>query len=202
MPKAVCDLYELEGVDIDRFAIEDDKAIICGRLKKNRTDCHNCGSDHVIFNGVTDREFRLPSTGSRKAVLKVKIHRLRCKCCNSAWWPQVPFASGKQRMSKSFVNYVLDLLEFATIKDVANYLEITWDTVKDLHKTRLRTKYESVDLEDVKYISIDEISISKGHKYMTVIADLKTGRILHSVEGRKKSDIRSFLKVLKKKPLT
>ena len=105
-------------------------------------------------------------------------------------------------MSKSFVNYVLDLLEFATIKDVANYLEITWDTVKDLHKGSLEKKYEEIDLRDIKYISIDEISISKGHKYMTIIADLKTGRILHSVEGRKKEDIRSFLQILKKNLLT
>lgn len=201
MSQEMCDLYELEGVDIDEFAIEKDRVVIYGHLKEDRTDCHNCGSCHVNFNGVKNREFHLPSTGSKKAILKIKIHQLRCKTCDSAWWPQVPFASGKQRMSKSFVNYVLDLLEFATIKDVANYLEITWDTVKDLHKDYLRRKYDNIELKDVKYISIDEISISKGHKYMTVIADLKTGRILYSVEGRKKKDIRSFLKILKKKPL-
>jgi len=202
MSETICDLYELEGVDIDKFAIEDDKAVVYAHLKENRMDCQNCGHDRVIFNGFKNREFHLPSTGSRKALLKIKVHQQRCKNCDLAWWPQVPFANGKQRMSKSFVNYVLDLLEFATIKDVANYLEITWDTVKDLHKGSLKKKYEEIDLKDVKFISIDEISISKGHKYMTIIADLKTGRILHSVEGRKKEDIRSFLQILKKNPLS
>ena len=200
MAQEVCDLYELDGVDIDNLCIEEDRVVVFGHLKNERLKCHKCGSDHVIFNGSSNREFRLPSTGSKKAVLVVQVHQNQCKNCDSAWWPQVPFADGKQRMSKSFVNYVLDLLEFATIKDVADYLEMTWDTVKDLHKDHLRKKYKDIDLRDVKYISIDEISLSKGHKYMTVIADLKTGRILYSIEGRKKKDIRSFLKILKKKP--
>lgn len=202
MVQEICDLYELEGVDVDSFCIEEDRLVVSGRLKNERFTCHKCGSSDVIFNGNCNREFRLPSTGSKNAVLNILVHRNRCKNCDSAWWPQMPFAEGKQRMSKSFVNYALDLLEFATIKDVANYLEITWDTVKDLHKNDLKKKYENIDLNDVTYITIDEISISKGHKYMTVIADLKTGRILYSVEGRKKKDIRSFLKILKKKPQT
>lgn len=202
MSQELCTLYELEGIDIDDFLMEEDKFTVYGRLKKEKSACPKCGSDQVIFNGFRNRKFRLPSTGSKKAVLKIKTHQNRCKVCDSGWWPQMPFADGKQRMSKSFVNYILDLLEFATIKDVANYLEITWDTVKDLHKTHLQRKYKNVELKDVKYISIDEISISKGHKYMTVIADLKTGRILYSVEGRKKKDIRSFLEILKKKPRT
>lgn len=190
MTKKICDLYQLDGVDIDDFFIQDGKATVFGHLTNERSQCQNCGSKHVIFNGVKDREFHLPSTGSRKAVLKIKVHRNRCKDCDLTWWPQMPFADGKQRMSKSFVNYIIDLLEFATIKDVADYLEITWDTVKDIHKADLRMKYQEIELKDVKYVSIDEISISKGHKYMTVIADLKTGRILHSVEGRKKVSVK------------
>jgi transposase len=198
----MCDLYELDGVDIEDFCIKEDKIVVSGRLKTNKSICHKCGNNQVILNGARNRQFRLPSTGSKNAILIITTHRNRCKNCDAAWWPQMPFTDGKQRMSKSFVNYVLDLLEFATIKDVANYLEITWDTVKDLHKNHLKTKYKDVELKDVKYISIDEISISKGHKYMTVIADLGTGRILYSIEGRKKEDIRSFLKILKKKHLS
>jgi len=201
MFQEICDLYGVEGIDIKGCCIEENRVIVFGYLKNERLICHKCGSDNVIFIGVNDREFHLPPTGSKKAILKIKVRRNQCKKCNSTWWPQMPFTEGKQRMSQSFINYVLDLLEFATIKDVANYLEITWDTVKSIHKKDLKKKYNDIELKDVKYISIDEISISRGHKYMTVIADIKTGRILYSVEGRKKKDIRSFLKILKKKPL-
>lgn len=125
MAQEICDLYELDGVDIDDIRIEKNKILVYGHLKNKKLSCRKYGCSHVIFNGSSNREFRLPSTGSKKAVLIVQVHRNRCKNCDSAWWPQVPFANGKQRMSKSFVSYVLDLLEFATIKDVADYLEVT-----------------------------------------------------------------------------
>jgi transposase len=34
-------------------------------------------------------------------------------------------------------------------------------------------------------VAIDEFSIRKGHKYMTVVSDLRAGRIIHAVEGRR-----------------
>ena len=42
MSEAICDLYELEGVDIDKFAIEDGREVVYGHLKENRTDCQSC----------------------------------------------------------------------------------------------------------------------------------------------------------------
>jgi len=105
---------------------------------------------------------------------------------------------GMKRMTRSFIRYVLDLLKFGTIKGVANHVDLGWDAVKELHKEALEKKYDDIPLEDVEYVSIDEFSIRKGHKYMTVISDLRTGRIIHAIEGRKEEDIEPFLQKLKK----
>jgi transposase len=108
---------------------------------------------------------------------------------------------GMKRMTRSFIRHILDLLSFGTIKDVAEHVGLGWDAVKELHQEALGKKYENIPLSDVEYVTIDEFSIRKGHKYMTVISDLKTGRIIHAVEGRKEEDIEPFLQRLKKKPL-
>jgi transposase len=108
---------------------------------------------------------------------------------------------GMKRMTRSFIQYALDLLKFGTIKDVADHIGVGWDAVKELHKEALEKKYEDIPLSGLQYLSIDEFSIKKGHKYMTVVSDLRTGRIIHAVEGRKKEDIAPFLQELKKKPL-
>ena len=47
--------------------------------------------------------------------------------------------------------------------------------------------------------SIDEFSIGKRHKYMTIVIDFQTGRIIHAVSGKSKKDILPFLKKLSKK---
>jgi len=199
MNEVTCIFYDLEGVEIQNISAEEGKIEVFGGLQDERQECQNWGSNKVIFIGKSIRNFHLPPTGSKKAVLSILTRRNQCKECKSTWWPQAPFADGKQRMTKSFVRYALELLQFGTVKDVAVHLGVSWDVIKDLHKNYLKEKYANVSLENVTYISIDEFSIAKGHKYMTVISDLKSGHILHVVEGRKKSDIEPFLKMLKKK---
>ena len=59
---------------------------------------------------------------------------------------------------------VLDLLRSWTIRAVAQYLHVSWDVVKDIHKARLTAKYRRINLKDVKYLGVDEFSIRKHHK--------------------------------------
>lgn len=46
---------------------------------------------------------------------------------------------------------------------------------------------------------MDEFSIKKGHKYMTIFLDLKTGRIIYAIEDRSVAAIRPFLEKLAKR---
>ena len=103
---------------------------------------------------------------------------------------------GTARYTRSFALTVLDLLRSWTIQAVARYLHVSWDVVKEIHKSRLDVQYRKINLSDVKYIGVDEFSIRKHHKYMTIFIDLQTGRVLHAVEGTKKEDLAPFLKIL------
>jgi|SRR5277367_217714 len=199
MSYSICTFYNLEGVEIEDITVKENTIEVFARLQNERQVCANCGGHNVIFIGNNTRSFHLPPTGLKRATLCVQSRRNQCKECKATWWPQVPFADGKQRMTKSFVRYALELLRFGTIKDVADHLGISWDVIKGLHKHYLKDKYASIPLEEVKYISIDEFSIARGHKYMTVVSDISSGQILHAVEGRKKQDIEPFLGELKKK---
>jgi transposase len=86
----------------------------------------------------------------------------------------------------------MDLLKIATIKSVAEYLHLTWDTVKDIHKRRLRYRYGNPDIRDVKNIGIDEFAVRKGHVYKTIVVDLDTGRIIYVGDGKGADALRKF----------
>ena len=103
---------------------------------------------------------------------------------------------GNHRYTSSFALTVLDLLRFGTIQAVVHLLDVGWDLVKEIHKSKLQSLYLKIPLHEVKYIGIDEFSIKKGHNYMTIFTDLSTGRILHAVEGKGKKDVLPFLKQL------
>jgi len=103
---------------------------------------------------------------------------------------------GNRRYTRSFALTVLDLLQFATIKAVADYLHVGWDMIKEIHKLKLTNIYKKQHLKSLTHLGIDEFSIQKGHRYMTVFVDLQTGRIIHAVEGRSAEAVSPFLKQL------
>lgn len=102
--------------------------------------------------------------------------------------------TGNHRYTRSFALTVLDLLQFATIKAVANYLDVGWDMIKEIHKLKLSRLYKRQNLSNLRYLGIDEFSTRKGHNYMTIFVDLQTGRIIHAVEGRSSEAVSPFLR--------
>lgn len=176
----------------------DDEIFIQSTLEVNGL-CPKCESSHIHRKNINYRILHLPPLGRKKCKLQVLTQKRRCVDCEYNWWPKIPFADGKQRMTHSFKDYALDLLRFGTIQDVAKHLGVSWDVIKELHKNFLRKEYAEIYLSDVQHISIDEFSIAKRHKYMTIFVNIPTGRIIHAVEGRKVKDIKAFLNELKKK---
>jgi transposase len=105
---------------------------------------------------------------------------------------------GKSRMTRSLMVHVLDLLHFSTLLDVSRFLKISWNVIKKIHKEKLKALYKTIPLDDLEYITVDEFSIRKGHEYMTVFTDLRSGRIIHAVEGRTIEAVAPFFQKLAK----
>jgi transposase len=158
--------------------------------------CSFCHGSRVIFKGKKTRFMHLPPLGRKRCVLELVIHRLLCKDCDFLFWPKLQFMHGNRRYTRSFALTVLDLLQFATIKAVANYLHVGWDMVKEIHKLKLSRLYNKQNFSSLTHLGIDEFSTQKGHKYMTIFVDLHTGRILHATEGRSYEVVSPFLKKL------
>jgi transposase len=85
-----------------------------------------------------------------------------------------------------------------SIQDAAELTGLSWDTVKEIHKTHLRRKYKSFNLKKVQHIAIDEVYLGKKRKYITLVLDLRTGRVIHIGQGKGKDALKSFWRRLKR----
>jgi transposase len=85
-----------------------------------------------------------------------------------------------------------------TVQDVARHLKMSWDTVRDIEKEALQREFAKPPLKDVTHIAIDEIAIGKGHKYLTIVIDLHTGRVIFVGDGKGADALISFWKRLRK----
>ena len=191
--------FGLRGIHYESTHYFGDCILIEARMTDQQVKCPMCGNRRASFKGQKRRLLRMGHMGRKRCLLSLLLHRLKCQGCGHLWWPTLPFMHGKHRYIRSFALTVLDLLKFGTIRSVSDYFGVGWDLVKEIHKERLSLLYRSVPLHKVKYIGIDEISLKKGHEYMTIFTDIETGRILHAVEGKAKENIRPFLEKLSRK---
>lgn len=186
--------FNIKNVEYRSTQYLGNKVIFKAEMSNSMRSCPSCKNTQVIFKGKKTRFLHLPPLGRKRCVLNLIMHRICCKNCGCLSWPRLQFMDGNKRYTRSFALTVLDLLQFATIRAVADYLHVGWDTIKQIHKQKLASIYCRQDFSELIYMGIDEFSIRKGHSYMTIFMDLQTGRIIHAIEGRSSEVISPFLK--------
>ena len=80
---------------------------------------------------------------------------------------------------------------------VTMFLRLAWRTVADI-VTRVVADGRATNdlLTGLARIGIDEIAYRKGHRYLTVIVDHGTGRLVWAAEGRNKDTLEKFFDAL------
>ncbi len=133
----------------------------------------------------------------------MKVQRYKCMNgqCTYDRQERIPFATGSCSYTHRFARYVIDLPKAMTLKDVSDLLDISWNTIKDIHVRYLGRHYSPPSLEGVDCIGIDEFAVKKGHIYKTIVVDLRTGRILYVGDGKGADSPDGFWKKAGKKSL-
>jgi len=126
--------------------------------------------------------------------------RIKCKE-HGVLVVKVPWARHDSDYTYDFETAVTWLTLHTTMQDVAEYFRIKWDTVGSIAK-RVQKSLESAAqsrFDNLEEIGIDETSYKKGHKYMTVIVNHKTGHLIWAHKGHGKEVLTGFFKELTEK---
>ena len=178
------------------------KVIFKIQQKDRYLRCPVCGSKKVVKKGTITRMFRLLPIGSRQVWAQGKIQRVKCMACNIVRQVKVRFADNRKSYSRRFERYALALCQHMTMKDVADHLGVSWDVVKEIQKRHLNARFSRPKLKGLKCIAIDEISISKGHRYLTVVLDLKKGVVVFVGDGKGTEALEPFWRRLRRSGAT
>ena len=104
--------------------------------------------------------------------LEIEVRRVPCRNCAGVKREQLAFLADNPFYTKRFAHYVGRRCRQGTIKDIAQELNLDWDTVKTLEMQYMRAQLAKAGTPGPKAIGIDEISIRKGHTYRIVVSDL------------------------------
>ncbi len=159
--------------------------------------CSACGSADVAPRGQVVRRFRGLPIGRKPVTIVLPIPRIACGSCGLVRQVSVPFVDPRRTYTKAFARYALELSRWMTIKDVARHLGISWDVIKDIQKQHLQQRFAKPKLKHLKQIAIDEISVGKGHRYVTLVLDLESGAVVHVGEGKGSDALLAFWRRLR-----
>jgi len=160
--------------------------------------CAACGSRRVVRRGFQPRCFRSLPIGTRPVQIELDVARVGCADCGEVRQVPVDFADERRTYTHAFERYVLELSHHMTIRDVAEHLGVGWDLVKGIQKRSLSRRFRRVELKHLRRIAIDEIAIGRGHRYLTVVLDLKSGAVVFVGEGKGADALKPFWKRLKR----
>src|SRR5664279_3055806 len=165
---------------------------------RDRLRCSQCGTEDVWGRGGIERTFRTVPIGLKPTFVTLRVARVNCLACDTVRQVKIGFADPKKGYTRSFERYALQLSKHMTIDDVAKHLQVSWDTIKDIQANNLKHRFGKPKLHKLKQIAIDEIAVSKGHRYLTVVLNLRSGAVVFVGDGKGVDALKPFWKRLRR----
>jgi transposase len=190
-------MFGIRGYEYRRTDYHQGAASFVIEQPRENYRCSDCGSAAVHSHGHNERFFRSLPIGGKPTFLLLKAARVLCLHCELVRQVKIPFADPRRTYTHAFERYALELSSFGTIQDVAHHLGVSWDIVKDIQKRNLTKKYLKPKLKNLKEIAIDELAIGKGHRYVTLVLDLRSGAVVFVGDGKGTEALVPFWKRLR-----
>ena len=123
----------------------------------------------VVLRGNSRRVSRTIPVGGKSVFIELWAQRIECRQCGIVRQAKIGFAEERRTSTKASERYALDLPRYMTILDVARHLGVSGDIANDIQKRHLRRRFSEPKLKSIRQIAINEITIGKGHHYLTVV---------------------------------
>jgi transposase len=162
-------------------------------MSRQTNRCGRCQRRSRHYDrGRGRRQWRTLDHGTRLAYLEADAPRVRCRE-HGVVVAHVPWARHGAGHTHQFDQQVAWLTIEASKVAVTALMRIAWRTVGSII-ARVWADLDTASdrLEGLRRIGIDEISYKRGHKYLTVIVDHDTGRLVWAGQGRDKAVLRRF----------
>jgi transposase len=180
------------------FEEESQVMVIAVRVKSRvRRRCGNCGTRSPGFDaGAGRRRWRHLDAAGLKLFLEADAPRVRCKR-HGVVVAAVPWARHDAGHTYDFDQQVTWMATECSKAATAHLMRTAWRTVGAIITRYQRDADAGIDrLAGLRRIGIDEISYRRGQKYMTLVVDHDTRKVVWMCEGHGKDPLCGFFDAL------
>jgi len=170
--------------------------VLVFRVRPKAAQARRCSQCRAVCPGydagVGLRRWRTLDVGTTKAYLEAQAPRVSCPE-HGVVVAHVPWARPGARCSTVFEDTCAWLAAHTALSVLTALLRVAWRTVAAIVARVVADGRDTNDLlAGLTRIGIDEIAYRKGHRYLTVVIDHDTGRLVWAAEGRNKDTLARF----------
>ncbi len=162
----------------------------------SKFDCPICGESSRVHD-TNYRLWRHLDIVDYKLYLMIKIPRIKCSEHGVKTINEIPWGRMNTHFTHKFESSILHKAREMSVIAIAREIDENDNTLWNIIKYHIgEMKKTQIKLDDIETICVDETSRKKGHKYVTVFTDFKTGKVVYVTEGKDISTFENFYKEL------
>jgi transposase len=157
----------------------------------SRFSCPICSNADRPVHDTTPKQWRHLDFFQHTCTIKARVPRVRCDVCGVRQVP-VPWAREGSGFTLLFEALVLSMAPNMPVRAIARQLRTDDHRLWRILNHYVGTAREKEEHIDVTVIAVDETSSRRGHKYVTVVADLDRKRVIYATPGKGKDTLGRF----------
>nr|WP_233787573.1 transposase family protein [Dulcicalothrix desertica] len=188
------ELLNLPDVVVESSLQEGETLILSVTKKTKSAVCPQCGkkSDHLHQN--QNYLIKNLPMGDKEVILNINRRRFKCKKCRKTFNEELDFVGARKKHTHRYAENIVKQLIHSDVSNVAknNGLsdEEVYSMLEDIVKNLL-----PINVSNLVRLGIDEISLVKGQgKFIVVLVDIDTGKLIGLVKERKQADIENVMR--------
>ena len=193
-------LLGLDNAVVEGVEFDEDGGVLVASVrpsKGKRNRCGQCPRRCPSYDaGSGRRRWRALDLGSVQVFVEADAPRVTCRD-HGVVVASVPWARHDAGHTRAFDEQVAWLATKTSKTAVTELMRVAWRTVGSIVE-RVWDDTEGLfdRFADLTRIGIDEISYKRGHKYLTVVVDHGSGRLVWAAPGRDTATLTAFFDAL------
>jgi transposase len=193
-------LLGVEHTVVEEVVFDEEADAVVAMVRPTRSRRRRCAVCQRRCSGYDQGEGRRRWRGLDLGVVRVFLEadapRVRCPA-HGVVVAAVPWARHGAWFTRAFEDTAAWLAVHTSRVAVAELLRVAWRTVGRMVTRVAQEAGQDIDrLEGLRRIGIDEISYRKGHRYLTVVVDHDTGRLVWAAPGHDEQTLERFFDAL------
>lgn len=133
-----------------------------------------------------------------RCVITCRLPRGKCRQCGHVFRVRPPWEGLSTHFTKEFEAFALLLMREMPVSKAAGIVGETDTRLWRMLFRQVDAAYAEADFSNACCVGVDEMSVRKGHEYITVFADLVAKRVLFATEGKDRETWTKFVEALEK----